>query len=301
MDRKENSLILGNIKIDNITQRTVSILGGKRAGKTTTLKMLALNSPVPIYIFDPLHIIPAMDDFDKITIYKKDVKKGKEAGIFLNKIDLGKRKGVIFSFMELLQDEQAEFTDNLFKVWSPRNCIIALDEVHEFTPEHGMKMEYGAEIERAVRHWGNKNVGFIITSQRSAFVSKKVLGLTDFLILFRMTHTADIEAVKDLLKEMNQPVSKQIISQLQTKDFLKGYAIDFRKHEFNKNEKVDKTLEKLEKIDTAKEHGKISQHQHDVQSRKAVSELNKEYKPNYMKVIPETDEMRKNKITIIRQ
>ena len=232
---KEAKLSLGNIEIDNITQRTVSLLGGKRVGKTSTLKMMALNFPahIKLFIFDPLDVIPELPGFEKININKKVIEKGTDFGKFLNKVELGKKKGIIFSFLRLLQKEQADFTNALFKIWDPKNCVIAFDEIHEFTPEHGMHMEYGSEVERAVRHWGNQNVGFIFTSQRAAFVSKKVLGLTDYLILFRVTYTADVKAVKDLLKEMNQPMADKIVAEIQTKGFLNGYAIDFRGIEHN--------------------------------------------------------------------
>lgn len=227
------NLEAGNIKIDNITQRTVSILGGKRTGKTSTLKIFALEMPpVPHYIFDPLNTIAEIPGYDKINIHKREVDKGKQFGMFLNKLNLGKKKGIIFSFHRLLQGEQSKFTDELFKVWHPKDCVISFDEIHEFTPEHGMKMEYGSEVERAIRHWGNSNVGFIFTSQRSAFVSKKVLGLTDFLILYRVTYTSDVKAVRDLLKEMNQPMADKIVSEIQNKPFLEGYQIDFRKSEY---------------------------------------------------------------------
>lgn len=227
-------LKLGNIEIENITQRTVSIIGGKRTGKTTTLKMMALAFPahVKLFIFDPLNVIPELPGFDKIRIRKNDITKGAEFGKFLNKVDLGKKKkGIIFSFIKLLQKEVTQFTDALFKVWNPKDCVIAFDEIHEFTPEMGMHMEYGGEIERAVRHWGNKNIGFIFTTQAPAFVAKKIIRLTDYFILYRVTWTADIKVVKDLLKEMNQPMTDKIVAEIQTKPFLNGYGIDFRQEE----------------------------------------------------------------------
>jgi hypothetical protein len=227
-------LKLGNIEIDNVTQRTVSIIGGKRTGKTSTLKMMALAFPphVKLYIFDPLNVIPELPGFDKFKINKTTIGKGEEFGKFLNKIDLGKtKKGIIFSFIKLLQSEVIQFSDALFSVWNPKDCVIAFDEIHEFTPEMGMHMEYGGEVERSVRHWGNQNVGFIFTTQAPAFVAKKVIRLTDYFILYRVTWTADVKVVRDLLKEMNQPMADKIVAEIQTKPFLNGYGIDFRRYE----------------------------------------------------------------------
>lgn len=235
----ENPLVnpsfeMSNIKIDNITQRKVGIFGGTGTGKTTTLKMMALAFPVHVklYIFDPLDVIPDLPGFEKIRIRKTDIDKGGDFGQLLNKTELGKKKGYIFSFINLLQSEQATFVDGLFQKWAPKDCVIAFDEIHEFTPERGMDSETGGETERAIRHWRNRNVGFVFTSQRPAFVSKKVLGLADYLILFRITWPADVKVVKDVLKQMNQPMAEKIVSEIQTKPFLNGYAIDFRHNEY---------------------------------------------------------------------
>jgi DNA helicase HerA-like ATPase len=75
---KEN-LILGNLEIRNLTQRKIAILGGTGSGKTSTLKMIAAVSPVPVYIFDPLNVI-RIKGFDRVVMGKGSVEKGVEAG-----------------------------------------------------------------------------------------------------------------------------------------------------------------------------------------------------------------------------
>ena len=59
-----------------------------------------------------------------------------------------------------------------------------MDEVHEFIPEGGVGGKYAPEVERAVRHWRNEDVGFVLTSQRPALVKKNVLALTDYLVIY---------------------------------------------------------------------------------------------------------------------
>jgi DNA helicase HerA-like ATPase len=231
-----NDLCFGNIKINNITQRRVAILGGPGTGKTSTLKIMCLRCPpnIKLYVFDPLEVIPEMPGFYKINVSKKEIEKGAEFGKFLNTMKIGKdKKGVIISYKKLLQKEQNDFTNSLFGAWNPKDCLIAFDEIHEFTPEMGMKMEYGSETERSIRHWRNQNCGFILTSQRPSFVSKRVLGLADYLILYRLTYHADVKAIKEELK-MNKAMADKVVSEIQYKDFLEGYAIDFRYQEFNK-------------------------------------------------------------------
>jgi DNA helicase HerA-like ATPase len=128
----------------------------------------------------------------------------------------------------MLQKEMILFVNDFFKVWQPHDCMILFDEIHEFTPERGMGMEYSEEIERAVRHWRNKNVGFIFTTQRPSFTSKKVLALTDFMILYRITWSTDKDRVKEILGDMvSKQESEKLLQTLQTESFLSGYTINF--------------------------------------------------------------------------
>ena len=66
-NQKRQNLKLGDIEISNITQRKISIIGGTGSGKTTTLKLLAFNSPCPTYVIDPLNVI-TIDGYKKINV-----------------------------------------------------------------------------------------------------------------------------------------------------------------------------------------------------------------------------------------
>ena len=68
-----------------------------------------------------------------------------------------------------------------------------------------------------------------MSTQRPASVDTNVIGMTDFLVLFRITWKNDIEAIKELLKyrisdkeEMNKT-----LADLQHFGFMEGYAVDF--------------------------------------------------------------------------
>jgi len=189
--------------------------------------MLAVNASVPVFIFDPLNVV-RIKGFDKVIVEKTTVESGEKLGELFNKIKLNS-KGVVIGFVDMLQEEQSEFADKFFSTWKPHDCIIMFDELHEFVPERGVGGGYSFEVERVLRHGRNSNIGFVLTSQRASFVSKKVLALSDFVLLYRMTWEHDIEAAKRLIGNvMPRESVTGVLASLQTLDFLDGYAVDFQ-------------------------------------------------------------------------
>ena len=223
---------LGDIHIPDIMQRTVFIIGGKGSGKTKTLKMMAytfLQDEIPVYIFDPLAQIK-IDGFKIITINKKMcaeaalIKTAKLPTILEKTTD----KHIIFHFKQLLSEEIVAWANIFFGGWHPHDVMILVDEAQEFAPERGMGLEYSGDFERAVRHWRNQNVGFVMATQRPAFTSKKVLGLLDELVLYRVTYNNDLKVVKELINnKLTGEESQKVLSQLQTSKFLEGVQIAF--------------------------------------------------------------------------
>lgn len=223
---KIQNLELGSLRVENITQRTFCIVGGKGTGKTQTLKMLAVKAEelkLPLVVFDLLNVI-RIQGWNRITVARKSYTVGGELGYKMQRI---MQKRLIISFVDMNQDESSKFIDDMFRTWNFSNGLIFVDEVHEIAPERGMQMEYSSEFERAIRHWRNRNVGFILTTQRPAFVSKKVLALTDFVLLYRLTWPNDIKVVKELIGGMLPTQCDSVIASLQTQGFLHGYSVNF--------------------------------------------------------------------------
>jgi DNA helicase HerA-like ATPase len=210
----EKKIEIEDIKISNATQRTVSIIGGKGTGKTTFLKML-LDHETPVLCFDPLNVIKGKNiNAHRINLKIKDADEDRIKLMMevVNK-SLKKDQNLILSFNNMIGDEEIILNDLILP---------------EFAPLHGGSIE----TERYIRHCRNHNVGIIMTSQRPASVKKNVLALTDYLILFRLTWTHDIQAVKDLLKDIcSKEELKVILKTLPTLKFMEGYVIDYRKED----------------------------------------------------------------------
>ena len=225
----EKKIEIEDIKISNATQRTISIIGGKGTGKTTFLKML-LDHEAPVLCFDPLNVIKGKNiNAHRINLKIKDADKDRIKLMMevVNK-SLKKDQNIILSFNNMIRDEEIILNDLILPKLSYKDGYVFIDEIHEFAPIHGGSIE----TERYIRHCRNSNVGIVMTSQRPASVKKDVLALTDYLILFRLTWTHDIRAVKDLLKDIcSKEELKTILKTLPTLKFMEGFVIDYRKED----------------------------------------------------------------------
>jgi DNA helicase HerA-like ATPase len=144
---------------------------------------------------------------------------------------LKKDQNLVLSFNNMIGDEEIILNDLILPLLAFKNGYVFFDEIHEFAPLHGGSIE----TERYIRHCRNHNVGIVMTSQRPAAVKKNVLALTDYLILFRLTWTHDIQAIKDLLKDIcSKEELKTILKTLPTLKFMEGYVIDYRKEDIPK-------------------------------------------------------------------
>ena len=196
------NLNLGPLHLENLTQRTLGLLGGKGTGKTTLVKMinyqLSQDYPkLPLFVIDPLNVINIVG-FTRVTVPKSSKDKGAQLAQVLNKTN--KQEHLIIALREMLQVEQAEFMNAFFGAWKVHDAIISLDESHDFCPEGGKHGTYCFEIERAIRHWRNHNDGFIFATQRPSKLSKDVLELADALNLNRMTGSNDRDAAERYMK-----------------------------------------------------------------------------------------------------
>lgn len=219
------TISLQQIQIENSTQRTFSVLGGKGSGKTTLLKML-LGECSPVLVLDPLNVI----DGKNIDAYKIKVQTGYNEE-YINKIAkvinlfLKKGKNVVVSCVNMIQEEEMALVDALLPKLNFRDGYLFADEIHEFVPLHSGSLE----LERFVRHCRNKNIGVIMTSQRPASVKKNVLALTDYLLIFRLTWTHDLEAIRLLIRDQcDKEETRRVLADIQKLSFMEGYVIDYR-------------------------------------------------------------------------
>lgn len=208
-------------KINNITQRTIVHIGGKGTGKTTLLKEAISSLPrdMPGIVFDPLNVINT--GYRKYIVNKKSLSFGSITAKIVNQ-DIAKNRIIIIGFDRLITTEIVPFVDAFIPEIKMKNGMWFFDEIHEFVPQIG---EYSHETERMIRHTRNDNNGVWMTTQRPANASKKVIALTDFLILFRVVWPNDLEVVDKLVSKTN--MREEILNSVSNLSFLEGYTLDY--------------------------------------------------------------------------
>jgi DNA helicase HerA-like ATPase len=223
----KHDIVLQDINITNSTQRTVAVIGGKGAGKTTLLRQLMMQES-PVLTFDPLSVVDGVDAH-KINLKVKDIEPDRIT-VMMRAVNstLKKDENVILSFNNMVQEEEIAIANLVLPKLVLRNGYVFFDEIHEYVPLFGQSKE----VERYIRHCRNKNVGIVMTTQRPASVHKNVLALSDYVILFRVTWSHDLQAVRDLLKDaIPKDQVDSIIQSLPHLGFMEGYAIDYRSKE----------------------------------------------------------------------
>lgn len=219
---KVQNLTIQNTQINNITQRTVGHIGGKGTGKTTLINLALESLPrgMPAVVFDPLNVVTGGDR--KYIVNKKSLNYGGVVAKIVNE-DLKKGRVIVMGFDTLLGNEEVDFMDAFLPGVKLTHGIWFFDEIHELTPQQGGAYSY--ETERLIRHTRNKDNGVWMTTQRPAFVDKKVLALSDYLLLFRVTYPNDLEVVDRLVAKTDR--RDEIMTALPSKPFLTGYALDY--------------------------------------------------------------------------
>ena len=219
---KVQNLTIQQTTINNVTQRTIGHLGGKGTGKTTLIGLAldALPRGMPAVVFDPLNVVKGGDR--KYLINNKSLSYGSVMAKIVNG-DLKKGRVVVMGFDNLLSHEVVPFMDDFIPDVRLKHGIWFFDEIHEFTPQQGGAYSY--ETERLIRHTRNDDNGVWMTTQRPAFVAKKVLALSDYLLLFRLTYPNDLEVIDKLVAKTNR--RDEVIQALPSKPFLTGYALDY--------------------------------------------------------------------------
>ena len=114
-------------------------------------------------------------------------------------------------------------------------AIVAIEEAQYFVPEHGMikfgdpgKSGVDQAIIEAISQGGGYNLGFIIMTQRPAYVSKSVISQCNTLIAFRVMSGADQKAIMEYTEYGTATLAAYLAGLADHEAFITGMAIPTR-------------------------------------------------------------------------
>lgn len=225
----KQNLKVQEIQIQNLTQRTISVLGGKGCGKSTLIRMMGrelASQRLPVIIIDPIGGKSIRDGtFVDLKITQP---LNNEVLTWLNE-QWHNKKVILIDAEALNRDEFVEWCEIFFKQkW--RNGLIIIDEVHNIIPQQRGK--YCLSFESFSKKCRNDNCGLILSSQRPQSVNKETLALSDIFIIGRTMYIRDREIIVTLARPFIKAEQVDDFEQkVQSLNFLQFIIIDYRGEE----------------------------------------------------------------------
>jgi len=220
----KTNLKVQQIQIQNITQKTISILGGKGCGKSTLLNMIGNSLYCPCIIIDPIGSKSIKNSsFENLTITQplnNDIIKW-------IKEQWTAKKTILINGSLFAEDEFITWCNDFFAItW--RDGVIIVDEVHYIVPQQRGK--YSLKFQSFSKKCRNDNCGLILSSQRPQSVNKETLALSDTFLIGRTMYHNDREITINLVKPF---IEKEEIEGIKTKiqslPFLSFIILDYRR------------------------------------------------------------------------
>lgn len=209
-----------------MTQKTISVLGGKGCGKSTILRMIGKSlsdQKCPTIILDP---IGGNSIKDKAFVNLKVTQPLDKDTIKWLKEQWAEKKTVLINAEKLNDPDFVLWCEGFFSMkW--KNGVIIVDEVHYIIPQQRGK--YCLSFQSYSKKCRNDNTGLILSSQRPQSVNKETLALTDTFIIGRTMYVNDREVVVNLVKPfINREEIPAFESKIQKLPFLTFIILNYR-------------------------------------------------------------------------
>lgn len=218
----------------NLSTQSITILAKRRVGKSYTMRRIweqLLKTSQQVVVVDPKgdqwgirsSANGKKPGFPVLILGGEhgDLPLQKESGELIAKLVVEQQVNVLLDTSHFSKSARAvfmaSFLENLYRLKAQEKyrtplCVI-IDEADEIAPQRPQKDEYrmlGA-IDDIVRRGGQRGLGSILVTQRSASLNKNVLTQSEMLILLRTIAPQDLEAVKAWIDVHGTTEQKKII------------------------------------------------------------------------------------------
>lgn len=215
---------VAQLTVSDLIGRRVAALGVSGTGKTNTVAVLIeslLDNGIPLTIIDPEGEYWGLRQRYQIIIAGRgehvDLPITVEGAGELARFSITDGFPVILDVSEFSQSEQDAFLlEYMTVLWDTagkvrRPYFVAIEEAHEFLPQGG-RTPLADLFSRVALRGRKRGLGAIISSQRSAQVSKSFLTQAEIYFLHRVIHPVDLKTYRDLIpltaKEVDETVGK---------------------------------------------------------------------------------------------
>ncbi|HWH07978.1 MAG TPA: ATP-binding protein [Candidatus Thermoplasmatota archaeon] len=182
--------------------RVVGVLGMPGVGKTEDAAQIVARSNLAVLALDPVGVLSQKLEGADVYLVHVPRQFNLAATWDWTRDKLYGGEKVVWDLKEWRTAEIQKLADAMVpKLKTLRNCVVVVDEVQKITPDFSADMGRGApDFKDWLTVRRNQGVSFVWTSQRPAFVSMTVRGLTDAWLVHRLFYANDREVIKNLLK-----------------------------------------------------------------------------------------------------
>jgi len=231
-----------NLTVQDIACKRIAVLGASGFGKTNTVARLVeqLLPSMPMTIIDPHEDYYGLrEQFKNILIAGKglhtDIALEVRHAPQLAEYSFTNRLPVILDMLLMDEDERAEmvvaYCNALWQCAIKANVRlpygVVIDEAHNFIPEGGKDTVATKRMKQFASEGRKFGIGMILSTQRSAAISKAVLANCEMLFLHGVSIENDAKAYQSVLP-YDLSETKKIVYALETGEvlFRQGRRVD---------------------------------------------------------------------------
>ena len=207
-------------EINKLPYGVISAVGKRGAGKT--YKVLHLDYPTDkVFWIDVVGAFRVeMENKEDTVVMQLDILGSKNE--LFKILDKCEEKNILLDVSMLSRKDMCKTVDDvcdylLMHVSGRFTSTLVVDEIGETNPQD--MTVYAHRLESVARMGRNKGINWLVmTTQRTQKVNKHIIALSEYVLIFKLTHNLDIDAVRNILGASDKDFRQHSLK-------IKGFAV----------------------------------------------------------------------------